>query len=123
MMLYKLALVLMIFGASSAAIQDIGIYPIEVPQTDAVGIREADVRALSNNTAGTPAGAFSGWVVLMMILHVLLTAFMALVTIIPILLEYGVPIEFAVLIQTPIWLVFAWGLYQMHTGHATQGMD
>jgi len=123
MMLYKIGLCLMILGAVSAVIQDTGFYPVNIPQTSAKGITEAEVIDLANNVENAPINPLSSLFMLQMIIHVLISAFLALITIIPFLTAYGCPLGLAVIIQTPIWLVMAWGLYQMWTGHASMGMD
>ena len=123
MMLYRIVLCLVIFGAASAAIEDAGFYPVHLPQTGNTGITEAQVTDLSNAASNTPVNAFSAFTLLTMLGHVLLSAFLAVITVIPFLTAYGVPMEFAVMIQTPIWLVTAFGVYQMYTGHQATGMD
>ena len=123
MMLYKIVLCLVIFGATSAAIEDAGFYPVHLPHTGNTGITEAQVTDLSNAASNTPVNAFSAFSLLMMLAHVLGSAFLAVLTVIPVLTAYGIPMEFAIMIQTPIWLVTAFGFYQMYTGHQATGMD
>jgi hypothetical protein len=38
-------------------------------------------------------------------------------------MAWGIPAPIALAIQTPIWLVMAWGLYEMWTGHTPPAMD
>ena len=123
MMLYKIVLCLVIFGAVAGAINDAGFYTTKLPTTGNTGITEAQVRDLSQSAQNTAVNPFSAFSLLLMLGGVLLNAFLAVITVIPLLMSYGVPAEFAVMIQTPIWLVTAFGVYQMYTGHQATGMD
>lgn len=123
MMLYKIVLVLVVFGAISGVIEESGFYPTHLPQSGHTGISEAQVTDLSNAASNTPINIFSSFVVLSMVINVLITTFKTVITVIPLLTAYGVPLGLAVAIQTIIWLVMAWGIYEMWTGHTPPAMD
>lgn len=54
---------------------------------------------------------------LMMCATALLSAIVAVFTILPILLTIGVPLPFAMLIQAPIWLIYIKDVYTIYTGN------
>lgn len=123
MMLYKIMLVLVVFGAVNGAIDATGLYTLRTPQSETNGIGQAEVTDLSNTMSGSPLNPFTAYFMLTTAMRILLTAALALVTVIPFLMAWGVPFLIAVAIQTPIWLVMAWGIYEMATGHVPPAQD
>jgi hypothetical protein len=123
MMLYKIVLVLVIVGVASGIVNESGFYPVALPESGHTGMTEAQVTDLSNSASNTPVNAFSTFVILGQLVNVLITTFKTVITVIPLLTAYGVPLPLAAGIQIIIWLVMAMGVYQMYTGHQTPGMD
>lgn len=123
MMLYKIVLVLAIFGAVTGIINETGFYPTVLPSSGAVGISQAQVTDMSGSAVNSPVNAFSAWSVLTMCLGVLFSTFQSVVLVSSILVAYGCPTGLAIGIQGIVWLVMAMGIYQMSTGHNTTNMD
>lgn len=123
MMIYKIVLFLMIFGAISGVINESGFYSVKVPTTGYKGMTEAQVTDLSNSAANTPVNAFSGFAVIVSLVKIIGSSFLAVATVIPFLVGFGMEANFAVAIQGIIWFVTAIGLYQMYTGHQLSGME
>jgi hypothetical protein len=123
MMLYKIMLCLVVFGAVNGAIDSLQIYSYKTPQQEVGGIGQAEVTDLSNTMSGAPLNPFTAYFVLTTIIRVLGSAALALLTVIPFLMAWGIPFAFALMIQTPIWLVMAWGFYEMWTGHTPPAQD
>ena len=121
MMLYKIMLALVIFGAVIGAINESGIYSVQIPETGAT-IEEEDVISFTE-AQDDPLNYFFIFSAIASALKVLGSAFLAVLTIVPQLKALGLDYIWAFMIQTPIWLVEVWGIYQFKTGYQTQGMD
>jgi hypothetical protein len=123
MMLYKIVLVLVIFGAVTGIINSSGFYPVKLPDSGIKGMSQAQVTDLSNAATSTPANPFSAFVLLQTLVGVLISTFTAVIVVAPLLIAYGCPVALAAGIQVVIWLIMAMGIYQMYTGHQSPGMD
>ena len=123
MMLYKIMLSLVVFGAVAGYVNSTGMYSVHAPVSGTIGIGEAQVTDMSNNIKSASVNPLFSVTLLWVCLNVLFSAALALLTVIPFLTAWGVPPGLALMVQTPVWLVMAWGIYQMSTGHETQGMD
>lgn len=120
MMIYRVVLFLVIFGAVTSCMDAIGITPVILPSSQ-VGINEGQVREL--NQLNDQIGALSWFTIPFMLLKVLFGAFLAVITILPLMFSYGIPLSWGLMIQTPIWLVEAYGLYQMVSGHGGKAAE
>ena len=123
MMLYKLVLCLFIFGLVAGAINESGLSSTVTIPASNVEITEADAESLTEGVGTTGINALSLISVVFTFGKVIGSAVLAVFTVLPLLLSFGVPELIAVVIQTPIWLVEIFGLYQLYTGHQTLGMD
>lgn len=123
MMLYKIMLVLIVFGAVNGMLNTVGLYSQKLPTTGNTGITEAQVTDLTRAAGKTPINPWTSYTVLSTVFGVIASVALSLVTIIPMLTAYGIPLPLAVAIQTPIWLVLAWGVYEMWTGHSSPSQD
>lgn len=122
MMAYKIMLVMLIFSAVNGGLNSLGWYSTKLPEQKAI-ITEAQVTDLTKQTGETAVNPWTMWTVIKVFFQVIGGALLSLLTIIPFLLAYGVPVEIAVMIQTPIWLVLIWGIYGIWTGHVSQSQD
>ena len=121
MMLYKIMLSLFIFGLVAGAINESDIYDPRVPDPGFT-IDESAVIGFTDSQ-NDPLNFFFIFSAIATALRVLAGAFLAVLTILPLLHALGVPVVWGMMIQGPIWLVTVWGLYQFRSGHQTQGMD
>jgi len=122
MMLYKFMLVLFIFGAVCGAVNAAGLYDTALPESG-VTMDEADIVDLTGSMSDTTVNAFTPITMMMTCGKVLMSGMLAIVTIIPLMMSFGVPGVWAAMIQTPIWLIEGWGVYEFYTGHQTAGQD
>jgi sterol desaturase/sphingolipid hydroxylase (fatty acid hydroxylase superfamily) len=122
MMAYKIMLVMLIFCSVNSGVNALGWYTQKLPEQKAI-ITEAEVTDLTNQASETAVNAWTMWTVIKMIFGVIGGVMLSLLTIIPFLTAYGVPIEIATMVQMPVWLVLAWGIYGMWTGHVSQSQD
>ena len=123
MMLYKIMLCLTVFGAVSGMMNTLNFYGLQSPETGNPGITEEQATGMAASVTNSPLNMITGYFVLMALLNILLSAALALITVIPFLMAWGVPLELATAIQVPIWLVMAWGVYEMWTGHTSPAQD
>lgn len=123
MMLYKIVLCLLIVGGVTSVINESGFYSMHIPESGMTGMSEAQVTDLTNSAKSAPTNPFSMFIVLQTLVSVLISTFLVVITVIPLLTAYGVPFGFACMIQAIVWTVMAVGVYQMYTGHQMPGMD
>lgn len=123
MMLYKIMLCLVVFGAVTGAVNSLQLYPVTSPESHNTGITEAEVTELTGTMSNAPMNPFTAYFMLTTLIGILGTVALSLITIIPFLMAWGIPAPIALAIQTPIWLVMAWGLYEMWTGHTPPAQD
>lgn len=123
MMIYKIVLCLVVFGAVTGMVNSLNLYPLTAPDTGNEGVSEAQVTEMAGTMSNSPLNAFTSYFVIMMLINILVTIFISLITIIPFLVAWGIPIELATAIQIPIWTVMAWGLWEMWTGQTPPAQD
>jgi hypothetical protein len=122
MILYKIMLCIFICGAVGAGLNASGLYATAVPETG-FELSEASVTELSQSVNEVAISPFTIVSILLTVGRVLAGGFIACLSIIPMLSQYGVPLIFAAMIQAPVWLVEAWGLYEFYTGYSSLNQD
>ena len=122
MMAYKIMLVMLTFCAVNGSINTLGWYTQKLPEQRAA-ITEAEVTDLTQQAAETQVNAWTMWTIIKVIFQVVGGMLLSLLTIIPFLTAYGIPLQIAAMIQMPVWLVLAWGVYGIWTGHVSQSQD
>lgn len=122
MKLYSILLFLFIFGLVSEGINVSGLFDVKVPTTES-NFEEANVQELTEGVANTGLNPITGFVIILTFFRVFASAVLAIITIIPILLSWGVPLWLGAMVQSPIWLVEVAGFYQLATGHNMLGME
>lgn len=113
---------MLIFGAVNGGLNAMGLYSMNLPEQKAI-ITEAQVTDFSEQTGDIAINPWTMWSTIKMFYQVIGGALLSLLTIIPLLMAYGVPFQIALMIQTPIWLVLIWGIYGIWTGHVSQSQD
>jgi hypothetical protein len=122
MKLYSILLFLFIFGLVSSGINESGLFSVDIPATES-GFEEANVQELTEGVANTGLNPITGFTIILTFFRVFASAVLAIITIIPILSSWGVPIWLGAMVQAPIWLVEVAGFYQLATGHNMLGME
>lgn len=117
MMIYKLALCLFIAGAAITGLNDSGIFTTAIPEPNINQISQDDVVDLTNAAGNADVNPVFTLSIIAIAAKSLFMGLVSVVSIIPLLLSMGVPGWIAIMIQGPIWLVMAAGLYQIFTGN------
>ena len=122
MKLYAILLTLFIFGFVTAGINESGIFEPKIPETD-IGFDDTYVQEITEGVQATGTNPVSLISMLGMFLRVMMSAVIALITILPILASWGCPLWAGMMIQGPVWWVEVVGVYQWATGHNLMGME
>jgi hypothetical protein len=118
MMAYKIMLVMIIFSGVCGGLNTLGWYVTRLPEQQVL-LSQAQVTDLTKGAGGVNVNAWTTYTMLKMVFQVIGSCLLALLTIIPFLTAFGVPIAFATMVQIPVWLVLAWAVYEIWTGHST----
>lgn len=115
---YRIAMFLFIFGFVASALVSTniigeGVLPINTPVSDQDYYEELGDTLQDQNSIDP----FTAINTLMMCASALLSAILAVFTILPMLLTIGIPAPFAIMIQAPIWLIYVKDVYSIYTGN------
>ena len=121
MKVYSIALFLFIFGAATGAVDGMGICGSDIALS--TEMNETYVEEVQEITQSHASWLF--WIPMMIyrFAQILFSAFTTAITIIPLFIKYGVPLDVIVMIQTPIWLVYAVGIIQFVVGRSFKAND
>lgn len=122
MKLYTIILTLFIFGFVTAGINASGMFKQPIPTTD-VGFNESGVTEVTEGAQSVGTNPVSMIAMILVFFRVMASAALAVVTILPILSSWGVPLWAGMMVQGPVWYVELGGLYQWATGHTMGGME
>ena len=86
-------------------------------------VTQANVMDLSNTATNAGLNPFFIFFVIQSFMKVLGTGLLTCATILPLMLQFGVPVAIALMFQSPIWIVEAFGIYQLITGYNMGGME
>lgn len=117
MMIYKVMLVLFLFGAVVGGLNSSEIFSYKMPETGGATITETQVSEVANSTQNQGLGGLTLISTTFLFLGVIYQGIQAVAFVSPILLSYGIPGYFTGIIQVGIWLVEIFGLYQLATGN------
>lgn len=123
MKIYSIALWLFLFGAVTGAIDGMGLCgggDIALP----TAMNETYVEEVQEITQSHASWLF--WIPMMIyrFVQILFSAFLTAVTIIPMFhLHYGVPLDICLMLQAPIWFVYAIGIIQFVVGRSFKAND
>jgi len=120
MMLYKIILFMFVFGAVCSGINASGIFTMTIPTQSTATVQESQITDLTNSTKG-PVSPLSAVSFTMLFVGSILGGLLAVLTIIPLMMSWGVPLWVATIFQTPIWIVEVAGIYRMVTGIDIEG--
>jgi hypothetical protein len=115
---YKIMLVMLIFSGVCGGLNSLGWYNQKLPDQKVV-LNQAQVTEFSQGVGKMSINPWTGYTMLQTFYNVGGSALLALLSIIPFLTAFGVDFQIALMIQTPIWLVLIWTVYEIWTGHTT----
>jgi hypothetical protein len=92
-----------------------GILPTALPTSNTNSFTQTQITDLTNSTQGQ-ANLFTFTPQLTIIFISFLAGMMSLLTIIPLLLQLGIPAYLALMIQGPIWFIELFGVWGIITG-------
>jgi len=121
---YTVMLALFIIGCVTQAVNtnEIGV---SIPHQE-VSVNETTVSEVTDlSNTDSEGSMFMFWNVRVMIkmMGVLMSGFATVLSVIPLLLSFGIPLSIATMIQLPIWIVEIWGIAQFLTGRQTKTME
>ena len=122
MKLYTIILTLFIFGFVTAGINASGMFKQKVPESE-IGFNEEDVQEITEGVQGVGTNPVTTLAAIGLFFRVLASALLAIVTILPILSSWGVPLWAGMMVQGPVWWVEFTGLYEWWTGNSVLGME
>lgn len=114
-MLYKIALCLFIFGAVITGLNSSGLFPATLPEAGINQYDQATVEDLSGSASGELNPLFTLGIIQVFVSSVI-AGVIAVLSIIPLMMQFGVPLWMAMMIQGPIWFVCAWDLFSVLKG-------
>jgi hypothetical protein len=118
MISYDIILTIIIFCAVSGALNSVGWYHVQLPTTGgSVGMTEAQVTDLTRTSGNTPVNAWTSITQMAGAFRLIGTCLLGLLTIIPFLTAFGVPLVWATAIQIPIWFIVGFTVWEMWSGH------
>lgn len=122
MKLYTILLTLFIFGFVTSGINESGMFDHQLPATD-IGFNETGVQEVTKGAEGIGTNPLTMISLGLLFFRVLVSAALAVITILPILASWGCPLWAGMMVQGPVWFVELIGLYQFATGHNVGGME
>jgi hypothetical protein len=122
MKVYDIALALFIFQFVLGCVNGLGIFDTQVTVGN-LKISDAQVTAVSETIENSEGGILLNTLMLIKMFKIVFGAFLSVLFIVPMLLDWGIPLQIAMMIQMPIWLVEVWGIMQYVTGRTTKQME
>ena len=121
---YTIALALFTFGFVIGMINGLDLYEVKLPDSSGgADISESQVQDLTSAATSGTLSPLQSIAALFMLGGVLFEAIKSALTIMPLLLSYGVHPLVALMIQGPIWLVYIVALVQFFTGRPLKGSE
>ena len=122
MKLYTILLTLFIFSFVTSGINESGMFSHKMPETD-IGFNDSHVQEITEGVQAAGTNPVSIISIIGLFFRIFASAVLALITILPILSSWAVPVWAGMMVQGPVWLVELAGLQQMATGHNFLGME
>lgn len=117
MMLYKIFLVLFIFGAAVAGLNESGIMSYQLPETDGATIDQVVISEYTNSTTTQSVGSFGIIGSMLSFLKIIGAGLASVAAIGVILAIYGCPVWIAGIVQAGVWIVTLFGIYELWSGN------
>ena len=120
---YSIFMFLFLLGVVTGSVNQLGIFDYQVPTTNVNTISQAQVMDLSNTASTAGLNPFFIFYIIQTFGKVLFTGLLTCATVLPLMVSFGVPVTIAIMFQAPIWIVEAFGIYQLVTGYNMGGME
>lgn len=114
---YRIAMFLFIFGFVCSAFVSSGIMGEGSLPAQSQNVDEDYYQQVGESVSEHNIDIFAIPWLLFTTALALMQAMVAVFTILPMLVSIGVPIEFAMIIQAPIWIVYVKDVYTIYTGN------
>lgn len=99
-----IVIALVVFGGVSTAMHEMGGYDTQVSSSDI--LTQGDLEQLQESAASTEMSSTSGFSTAYSFIKVVLGALISAISIIPVMLNLGVPLVIAMIFQAPIWIIY-----------------
>jgi len=121
---YNIALALFILNAVISGVNSMGIFDTHVVEM-AQPINDTKIAEVVSDTETLHSYDLFVFApkILLEMFTVFFSAIAGAITIIPMLVQYGVPAQVIAMIQGPIWLVYSWGAVQFLTGRSGKNIE
>jgi hypothetical protein len=126
---YSIFIFLFIFGVVSGSLNTLAIFDVNMPQNNVNTVNQADVMDLSNTASTAGLNPFFIFYIIQSFGKVMFTGILTCATILPLIVGFlsFLPLPQAIAIgmifQAPVWIVCAFGIYQLVTGYNMGGME
>lgn len=110
MMTYRIALFLFVIGAVGGFINSCGIFDASVPLSSYNTFTEASVTEITEGISTAEWNPLGGLSSLGVLIGTLGTALLTPLTYAPLLISWGCPSEFAIVLNLPVWFVYAFDI-------------
>ena len=121
---YDIALALFVLNAVIGGVNGMGIFNTHVTEIPKP-MNESEITEVVSDVEslhGYELLVFGPKVVIEMF-SVFFTAIVGAITIIPMLMDYGIPASVIAMIQGPTWIVYCWGAIQFLTGRSGKSIE
>ena len=121
---YNIALALFVLNAVVGGINGMGIFDTHVAEIPKV-MNESEISEVVSDVGSLHSYDLLVFApkVLLEMFSLFFTAIAGAITIIPMLMDYGVSPSIIAMIQGPIWIVYGWGAIQFLTGRSGKNIE
>lgn len=121
---YNIAFALFILNAVIGAVNGAGVFDTPVANI-AKPINESEITEVVGDMESLHSYELLVFApkILIEMFSIFFSAILGAITIIPMFVQYGVPIYIIGMIQGPIWLVYGWGAVQFLTGRSGKSIE
>ena len=119
---YTIALALITFGFIVGSLNGLGICSTQLPgPTSPIG--SAEIHEITEGIQSTQSSPLNDIFLNIKFIGVIFEGLKTALTIIPLMSEYRVPLEISIIIQGPIWFVYAMGIVSYLLNRPTKHYD
>ena len=117
--LYQIVLFLFILGAVTQGFNEYNVFGVALPNTG-LTLESDRAESLHQGALKQPTSEFNWVEVLRTFMSVIGAGVLAVFTIIPLAIKYGVPLGLAIILQAPVTLVTIFGLWEWWMGRSVE---
>ena len=119
---YSIALALFVFGFVVGALNTMAIADTHLV-APSISFGTAQIYEITNGAQQAPPSFLHDAISLASLFGALLEGLKTALTILPLMISYGVPTPVALIVQGPIWLVYAVGIISWVTNRSTKHFE